>query len=306
MLYKVLPGFIADIITNKLNYDKVYELRIRAGRPIVVNYAGCLRYLTENGVGGLEDGVIIPEKKLLESLVFKAAEHSMYAVNEQVRNGFLTVAGGYRIGICGDVVIEGGEVKTIKSFSSLNIRIPHEVKNCALNAYRYMTDNNNVYSTLVISPPGGGKTTFLRDVARLIGERDPILNTLIIDERYEIAASTAAGAQLDVGALSDVMSNADKAYGFMQGIRCMSPDVIITDELACGEDITAVINACASGVRVVASVHAAGHIELGAKPEFDRLIKSRVFERYVVLSSRRGPGTYEGIYDAGFNALYYG
>jgi stage III sporulation protein AA len=207
-----------------------------------------------------------------------------------------------RIGICGELVSEGGLIKTIKNFTSVNIRVPHEVANCCLNAFRHIVDGQ-VHNTLIISPPGAGKTTVLRDIAVRLSNCIPPQNVLILDERSEIAAVCNGIAQLNAGLYSDVMTNCGKAYGFEHGIRSMRPDVIITDELANAADLDAAAYAMASGVKVIASVHACDHLDIAVKPHFESAVKRRLFGRYVVLSDRRGPGTYEGIYDAQFNPL---
>lgn len=303
MIERILPEPIVNILKNKLNYEKVFEIRIRSDRPICVNYNGRYMYLNMDGVGERENGVIISDKKMLEAVLYKAADYSVYAVTSQLKQAFVTVTGGIRIGICGELVIESNEIKSIKNYTSLNIRIPHEVINCALPSYSYVA-KDNIYNTLVISAPGGGKTTYLRDLARLISQNDRIINTLIIDERYEIASCYSGVPQMNVGEFTDVISNCTKRYGFEQGIRAMKPDVIITDELATAEDLDAVLYASGCGIKVIASVHSFDHIDLMAKSGWEEILKRRIFERYVVLSSRRGPGTYEGIYDANFNCIF--
>ncbi len=303
MIDKILPEYLVDILKNKLNYDYVYEIRIRSGLPVSVNYGGKYYYLNPQGIGGREGGSIVTDRKMLEAIIYKAADYSMYAVNNQLKHSYITVTGGIRIGVCGELVIEDDIIKSVKNFTSLIIRIPHEVIDCALTAYPFVAQDN-LYNTLIISPPGGGKTTFLRDLARLMSEGNKIINTLIIDERYEIASCYNGLPQLNIGEFSDVISNCTKRYGFEQGIRAMKPDIIITDELATQNDLEAVIYAAGCGVKIIASVHAFDHLDLINKQGFETILKKRLFERFVVLSNRKGPGTYEGIYDSNFNNMY--
>ncbi|HEY8390309.1 MAG TPA: stage III sporulation protein AA [Clostridia bacterium] len=303
MIDNILPEYLVDILKNKLNYEYVYEIRIRSGLPICINYGGRYYYLNPDGIGGREGGSIVTDRKMLEAIIYKAADYSMYAVNNQLKHSYITVRGGIRIGICGELVIEDDAIKSVKNFTSLIIRIPHEVNDCALSAYPFLAQDT-IYNTLIISPPGGGKTTFLRDLARLISQGQNILNTLIIDERYEIASCYNGLPQLNVGEFTDVISNCSKRYGFEQGIRAMKPDIIITDELANQSDLDAVTYAVGCGVKVIASVHAYDHLDLLDKPGFDSILKKRLFERFVVLSNRKGPGTYEGIFDSNFNNMY--
>jgi stage III sporulation protein AA len=303
MLAKILPEYLNRIIADKLNYEKLYELRIRADKPIILNYGGRYIHMTPEGLSPQKDGAVVADRKLIENIIYKASEYSVYAVNEQIKSGFITVAGGIRIGLAGELVYENNIIRTQKNFSGLNIRVPHEVTNCALNAFPYIY-NRDIYNTLVISPPGAGKTTFIRDLAKIIGDSEVLINVLIIDERSEIAACLSGVPQLNVGMYTDILCNCSKGYGFGAGIRTMRPDVIVTDELATKEDIDAAAYAISCGVKVIATTHAYDHSDLGLKPNFAEITKNKMFERYVILSCRKGPGTYEGIYDAAFNALY--
>jgi len=304
MLAKILPDYLNRIIGNKLNYEKLYELRIRAEKPVVINYGGKYLHLTPDGVSPQADGAVLADRKLIDSIIYKASEFSVYAVNEQIKNGYITVGGGVRIGLAGELVYENGAIRTQKNFSAINIRIPHEVRNCSLNAFGYIY-NADIFNTLVISPPGAGKTTFVRDLAKNISELPIPVNIMVIDERSEIAACVNGVPQLDVGKYTDVLSNCSKEYGFSSGIRTLKPDVIITDELATKEDIDAAAYAVSCGVKVIATTHAFDHLDIELKPNFSAVVKNKIFDRFVVLSCRKGPGTYEGIYDAAFSSLYF-
>ena len=299
-----MPDNIGEAIGKRLKYDKVYELRLRLGKPVLVNYCGRYAHLTADGPSDQPDNALTVDRKAMEGLIYKASGHSIYAFNDQIRQAFITIAGGIRIGICGEIVFENNAVKTVKNFTSVNIRIPHEIKNCSLNAFKYIADGQ-INNTLVISPPGAGKTTFLRDLCVQFAKLTPVQNTLILDERSELAAVSNGTPCLDVGLYTDVMSGCTKQFGFEQGIRSLRPDVIITDELGSPADIAAVAVAAACGVKIIASAHAYDHIDLSINPNFAEVIKKRLFKRFVVLSNRRGPGTYEGIYDENFNPLNF-
>ena len=184
--------------------------------------------------------------------------------------------------MCGEAVIENGFVKTIKNCSSLNVRIPHEVIGCANEIYDKISfGNKNIYNTLIISPPGRGKTTILRDLSRIISNNGK--NVLIVDERKEIAAISEGKPFYDVGSCSDVISNSDKNYAFSYAIRSMSPEVIITDELQTESDAEAISLSGTSGVSVIASVHAKTIDELQRKDVFVKL--KNCIERYIILSN---------------------
>lgn len=303
MLNKILPSKISKGLT-KIDWDRLYEIRLRAGLPATVNVSGKYYFLGEMGVCFNEDEAVIVSKEELENFIFRASECSIYSVNEQIKEGFITISGGIRIGLAGTLVEEAGNIITLKNFSSVNIRIPHEVKNCALTAIKYLIGEDGFKNTLVISPPGAGKTTFIRDVACQLSNLNIAYNLLVLDERFEIASNVNGENKLNVGKFTDVLSGVTKQFGFECGIRSLRPDIIFTDEIASMEDAKAIEYAVNSGVRVVASVHAQNLTELKRKKAFESIIQNGLFQRYVVLSCVDGPGTYAGIYDEKFSCLY--
>ena len=291
-------------VLRMLPLDRVYELRLRANCPIVACVAGRGFYLNDAGLTSEVNGAICVSRTDLETIVHKASNYSIYAVNEQLKQSFITIRGGLRIGICGELVTERGQVGTIKNVTSLNIRVPHQIKGCSYPALPYIFREGALpYKTLIVSPPGAGKTTFLRDLAWQLSDKYSFLNTLILDERGEIAASHLGEVQLDVGVGTDVLTGGGKAYGFENGIRSMRPDIIITDEIATRDDIDMIKLATRSGVCVFASVHAGGVEELRNKPFFRDLVETQVFERYVVLAVRESAGVVVGVYDRNLKLL---
>lgn len=300
MLDKIFPTNLYETLKNRLNYSKIYEIRLRSEKPIMVNYAGKFHYLGLEGLTDDEDNAIICENKIVETIILRASNHSIYSVNEDIKKGFITISGGIRIGICGDLVVENGQIKTIRNFSSINLRFPHEVKNCSLNAFNYILNNSEILNTLIISPPSSGKTTFIRDLCYQISNKNLPLNLLLLDERNEISATINGINQMDVGKRTDIMLYSPKRIGFENGIRSMAPDVILTDELGNKEDLDAINYACFSGVNVIATTHAKDILDLKSKANFNDVINKKIFKRYIVLSSRNGPGTYEGIFDENF------
>lgn len=293
MLGKILPSNIFNAIDTRLNYNELNEIRLRAGQPVVVFISGRPYYLAETGVTTSLDKAITITKMDIENVIFNASGFSIYSVNEQIKKGFIIVEGGIRIGICGSVVCENEQIKTITDFSSLNIRIPHEVKNCCLPVFAQLVGEYNVRNTLILSPPGCGKTTFIRDFVYQLSERNYCLNVLILDERGEIFAN----GQMRVGKFADVLSFINKKEGFENGIRAMCPNLIVTDELGFDKDIEALKYAMNCGVSVVATVHASNIEELKNKQGFKDLLVNKYFSRYVILSSKQGPGTVEGVYN---------
>lgn len=303
MLTELLPDVISVAISNVL-ISNINEIRLRVNKPVIINIKGKNFYLSHYGASADYSSAIICEKELIDEILLKASNNSLYTINDQLINGYVTVSGGVRIGVAGDVVINDGQIKTIKNIKSLNIRIPHDVKNCSLNLYSLLVENGKVKNTLILSPPGAGKTTFIRDFAYQLGKRESALNLLIVDERNEISGTSSYDEGLEIGDSTDVYTNCSKEFAFENGIRSMKPDVIITDEINLNNDIIAIENAVTSGVVVVATVHASNINDLKLKKSFSSLLSNKLFERFVVLSSNRGPGTIEGVFNENLMCVY--
>ncbi|MBQ8761978.1 MAG: stage III sporulation protein AA, partial [Clostridia bacterium] len=221
-----------------------------------------------------------------------------------IKNGYITLKNGARIGLCGELVIENNIVKTIKNFSSLNIRIPHQVKNCSLDALMFLYDDKSVLNTLIVSPPGGGKTTFIRDLCYQFSTKFLATNILVLDERGEIGCCLDGVPQMDLGGNVDILTNCSKSFGLECGIRTMNPEVIFLDEIANEIDAYSLNYAVGSGVKIVATAHSNNLESLYKKPYLKHLFNEKVFDRIVILSSRNGAGTLEYIYNENKNCLY--
>ena len=179
------------------------------------------------------------------------SNNALHTINDQIVNGYVSYDNGIRIGVAGEIVSNNGVIKTIKNINSLNIRIPHLIKNCSLNAYSYLIENSKVLSTLVLSDPGSGKTTFVKDLIYQIAKRNSNINMLVVDERGEmnyINNSEICGV--------DYFINASKKFAFENGIRSLNPQVIVTDEINLECDLDAITNALTCGVKVIATIHA--------------------------------------------------
>ncbi len=297
MLEKILPDKIYRVLTEKVNFKAVNEIRLRAEKPIVVNINGKMFFLSENGVTSSLKNSLYASKIMIEDVIFRASECSIYTVNEQIKKGFIVTDEAVRIGIGGNLVEENGHIKTMTNFCSCNIRVPHIIKNCSLSAYPFIVGENGVENTLVISPPGCGKTTFLRDFVYQLSERNLPYNILLLDERGELDSGINS-------LFTDKIAFSSKRNGFENGIRALSPDIIITDELGQEEDIEAVRYASSCGVKVFASTHSDNMETFCKKPLFTQLLKEKIFRRFVLLSKRNGPGTFEGVYNENLARIY--
>lgn len=294
-MLKFLPIDILSII-SKLNINLINEIRLRVDYPLVVNVKGENRFLTFNGVSESSKDAFICKSSHIQNILLNVSNNCLYSINDQLINGYITLSNGIRIGVSGEVVYVNNQIKTIKNISSLNIRIPHFIENCSLNAYLSLVRNNQVCNTLIVSPAGAGKTTFLRDFAYQLVNRLRGVNILIADERGELSSGYNINEKRYSNGF-DVYSFCSKKFAFENGIRSMNPDVIITDELNFSTDSEIIENALTCGVKVVASIHANNIYDLTNKPNFTNILSKKMFEKYVVLSSANGPGTLEGVFD---------
>jgi len=301
MLKQYLSRTIYDAL-KCIQYKGLYELRLRANNPVVVNYYGENYYLNTDGLSKGLDNAIIVSMGDIQEILKKISNNSLYTINDQLINGFVTINGGIRVGVCGEVVSVDGNIKTLKNITSLNFRFPHFVKNCSLNLFPYIYKNNNLKSTLIVSSPGAGKTTYLRDLIYQLSSKENLLNILVVDERNEISSIFTGEETMKIKNI-DVCLNSSKKFGFTNGIRSMKPDIIFTDEINLDNDIDIIESALTSGVKVIATMHASSINDIKNKSGFRELLKKSLFERYVLLSNANGIGTLEGVFDENLNFL---
>ena len=220
------------------------------------------------------------------------SEYSLYAYQEELRQGYITIEGGHRIGIAGETAKDGEGIAGIKYISFLNIRVAHEKKGCAEKILPYLKDEKSIYNTLLVSKPGAGKTTCLRDCIRSLSDGTEDLDGMkicVVDERSEIAACHLGIPQNDMGMRTDVLTGCSKSEGMMLMLRSMSPQIIAVDELGRKEDFRAVEQAACSGVRILGTVHADNVEELWEKPYLKKWMKREIFKRFIlILRSRSG------------------
>ena len=283
-LLSYFPNNVGNLIRNTINkneriLDELQEIRIRCDRPIILK---------------LRNFEIVIEYKVNESEILSILErlcnNSIYAYKNQICEGFITVKGGHRVGITGTAVIDNGKIINIKYITSLNFRIAREVLGCSLKILDKILDvkNNEVNNTLIVSPPGKGKTTMLRDIIRNISNGIPNINFRgktcgVVDERGEIAAMYHGVPQNDIGIRTDVIENVSKAKGMKMLIRSMAPEVIACDEVGSKEDIEAIKEATISGVKGIFTIHGKNLEEIKLNKDINELIENKQIERIIFI-----------------------
>lgn len=290
-ILRVLPSYISLEIQRINNTQNLNEIRLRARQKVI------LKCVNQEIV--LES--IVTTKTILDILL-NVSKNSIYAIQSDINNGFVIIRGGHRVGICGEVVYVDGKIKNVKNISSLNIRVARQVYGCADVVLSEIVKRGKVLNTLIVSPPGCGKTTLIRDIIRQISNGVDVLNlkgknVSLIDERGEIASVYNGVPCLDVGIRTDVMSNVNKSEGMKMMIRSMAPDVIATDEIGKKEDIVAIKEAVLSGVNVLFTMHGDSIKSILKNPNVKELLDLDIFSKIIILSSGKVPGIVEKIYD---------
>ncbi len=277
MILDFLPKKFLDNLAN-YNFDDLFEIRLRVNYPIKIRLKSEFIFI-ENSICLQED---------LTSILNCVTNKSIYAYNDCIKNGYLTTQQGVRIGIAGECVFENDKIITIKNINSLNVRIPHLINGCSNRLFPYVF-NKKIYNSLIVSPPFLGKTTILKDLTLKLNNLN--LNLLVIDERGEF--SQISGKNIDFIKFSD------KSYAFNFGLRAMSPEIIIVDELSNDNDWNFVKKAIGCGVKLIASCHANDIDDVVNKKGFEK----GVFERFFILEKNIQMGVLKSVYDQNYNLL---
>lgn len=284
-----MPQPIRRYMTG-LDLSQACEIHLRIGKPVCVHFRDGCFYINKRGnLTQIPASVIKTTKGNIEEALEIASGSSVYSVSDEIKNGFITVSGGHRIGIAGTAVIKEDKVSFIKNVSGLNYRLAGEVTGAADAVMPMIEKNGRIKNTLIISPPGAGKTTMLRDIARQLAYK--AYRVSIVDERREIAAMHEGRSSFDLGFSTDVLEGADKACGMLMMLRSMSPDVIITDEIGKKEDVEAIERIVNSGAAVIASIHGSDSAMIKRRKDLADMLC--YFDLIITLSRRRGFGTVE-------------
>lgn len=283
-ILRYFPNKIYQIFSNLLQENpqianELQEIRIRVDKPIILK---------------LREKDLILQYNILQTeilqIVERLCENSIYAYKNQICEGFITIKGGHRVGLTGSCVIENGKITNIKYISSLNIRIAREVKNCSTRILREIIDieNKTIYNSIIVAPPGRGKTTILRDIIRRVSDGIEEINFRgktcgVVDERGEIAAMYKGAPQNDVGIRTDIIENVSKNKGIHMLIRTMAPEIIACDEIGSKEDVEAIHYALYSGVKGIFTMHGKNVEDIKNNKQIYELIENREIQKIIFL-----------------------
>lgn len=302
-ILKIFPRDLRSLLGQvPAEFDEIQEIRLRAGLPLFMVCGGREYVVGASGrlmePGRAAQPYLVTQAQLRETVEFMGS-YSLYAAEEELRQGFITIQGGHRIGVAGRILADRQGVRLMKFISFINVRVAHQVKGCAdavMGSLYGRPENGQTagfLNTLVISPPRCGKTTLLRDMIRQISEGRPGapgMTVGVVDERSELGACYQGVPQNDLGPRTDVLDCCPKAQGMMMLVRSMSPQVVAVDEIGSVEDVEAIDYIRSCGCSLAATVHGSSLDDIKRKPVLGRLVSEGVFQRYILMAPERGGG----------------
>jgi stage III sporulation protein AA len=285
-VFSMLPKKVAEVVRRlpPTIVEEMEEIRLRTFRPVEVCTRGNPYFLPYTFTE--EDA---------EHLINRLSNHSFYTLEEELKRGYITIEGGHRVGLAGKVILEQGMVKGLRQLSSFNIRIARQKIGVGEPLIPFLFDGTWRH-TMIIGSPQTGKTTLLRDLARIISSGYepfgiPAMKVGIVDERSEIAGCLRGIPQLDFGYRVDVLDGCPKAEGMMMMIRSMSPDVLIVDEIGREEDGKAIMEAMNAGITLLTTTHGKNLEDIQKRPILQQILKEQRFQRFIELNRQKGPGS---------------
>jgi stage III sporulation protein AA len=298
----VLPDNIKgcfEQISDRI-WTQAYEIRLRVGQSPSLSMSN--GEVSLNELPGVNKTTLMVEQEDISKALGIMSQNSIYAIQEEVKAGFLTLRGGHRVGLAGKVISCSNSIQNIKYFSSLNIRIARQIIGSANKLLDHLISRDGFINTLIISPPRCGKTTILRDIIRQVSNGISKLEFAgqtvgVVDERSELAACYKGIPQNDIGVRTDVMDNCPKAEGIMMMVRSMGPNIIATDEIGSTEDARAIMTALSAGIGVVTTAHGCNVEDISLRQGLKELISSKAFGRIVILGRKDVPGVIKAVYD---------
>ncbi|GIO23162.1 stage III sporulation protein AA [Oceanobacillus sp. J11TS1] len=291
-ILRLFPPYFQDRIEDLVSrrWSQLQEIRVRMHQKIEFIFDSSICWLDKP----------LPTKKEAIYILNQLSEYSLYRMEEELRNGYITIEGGHRVGIAGGIIMSDRRVKAIQPVSFFNIRIAKQKKGCADGLMPYIYDGS-YHHTMILGAPQSGKTTVIRDICRQIAiqsDSNRSKKVTIVDERSEIAASIRGVPQHDVGERTDVLDACPKAEGMMMAIRTLSPDILVVDEIGAANDVEAIIEASQAGVKVICTIHASDMADLYRRPTLQKLLDESIFERFLLLGQGKKIGKLMHAFDS--------
>lgn len=308
-ILSLLTGEVRRIFEKTaLDESGLQEIRLRAGQPLAAICMGREFFLDQAGRAWsmADQGYRVSKEEVTKALE-RLSSYSMYAYEEDVRRGFLTVQGGHRVGLAGRTVVEGEKIFGIRDISFLNIRIAHQIRGCAQPLLPYVYRDGQLENTLIVAPPGCGKTTVLRDLIRLVSDGSELArgqSVAVVDERSELGGCSDGVPQNDLGARTDVLDGCPKAEGMLLMIRSMAPAVLAVDELAGEADKKALLTAFGCGVKLLATAHGQQLGDIRKREDIGPLWEEGYFTRCLILENHGEPGRLMAVFDREKGCLF--
>ena len=272
-ILNILPNNIKNLVSNVKGEGYIQEIRIKSDKPLILIFDR-EEFVTDYLVTNID----------IRNIMSKMMNYSLYAYDEEIRQGYITIKGGHRVGLCGSCVLEGEKIKTINNISSINIRVSKQVIGCSDGIFPYLISNGEPENTVIISPPKCGKTTMIRDLARNFSKH---FKVCIIDERSEIGGLSFGKSSLDIGIRTDILDNCPKDKGIMMAIRSMSPDIIICDEIGTYNDMESILSSICCGIKIITTIHGKDENDLYDRPVFKNILTNNAFQRGVILKANK-------------------
>lgn len=287
---KTLPIELSSVLMkiNSNEKKKIQEIRLRVNKPVLLIENGDAFFVETDGTLCTKPTAqsLTVKRDTFDRAYKKLCEYSVHSNMNTLTNGFLTVRGGNRVGVCSTAVYKNNSVYSIKGITSLNIRIAREFKGASMPLLNSIC-SANIPSLILAGKPASGKTTILRDIAYQLstGYHNQYRKVVIVDERSEIANMGSDYSQNDVGINTDVLNGFSKSDGIEIAVRTLSPDVIICDEIGNNEEVKAIQHGFSSGVKFIVSLHVASEKELYQKPQLRSLLLTQEFQYIVLLKN---------------------
>ncbi len=299
-IIKEATAFLPDALRfpigaiNEKMLDEIKEIRLKRKSPVCIVTSNNKIFLKFDGTGAADAeqaGLCIVENSDMDDAVRRLCNYSVHAFQNEMRNGFITVPGGHRVGIAASAITNAqGGMTAVRNISSLNIRIAREIEGAADELIREVL-SEELRSVLIVGEPSSGKTTVLRDAAKRLSDKEfGYMRVCIVDERGEISATSEGINRMALGAGCDVLDGYPKAEGMMIALRAMSPDVIVCDEIGSGEDVDAIESVANAGVKLIATIHADSFSQLSRRQQFSKLMQISAFDVAVILCGKHNPG----------------